>query len=88
MSTQLSNADSQAKASNDWARPYAGKGVHMVGVGGSGMQALAALLLRCGAVVSGSDLSASEATEQLEQAGATIRLGHEEGTSRRGSSWW
>lgn len=51
----------------------------MVGVGGSGMQALAALLLRCGAVVSGSDLSASEATEQLTQAGATIRLGHEEG---------
>ena len=55
---------------------YAGKRVHMVGMGGAGMEALAALLLRWGAVVSGSDQAASEATDRLMRAGAKVNIGH------------
>jgi len=50
--------------------------VHFVGIGGSGMSALAHLLLARGAMVSGCDIRDSEATRRLEQMGAVIRLGH------------
>lgn len=46
--------------------------VHMVGIGGSGMGALASLLLEQGKQVSGSDVSRSSTTRLLEDAGATI----------------
>jgi len=58
---------------------YVGKRVHMVGIGGAGMEALAALLLRWGAVVSGSDQACGEATDRLVRAGATVHIGHAAG---------
>ncbi len=46
--------------------PVAGKHVYLVGIGGSGMSGLARMLTGRGAIVSGSDASASEATAALE----------------------
>jgi UDP-N-acetylmuramate--alanine ligase len=51
--------------------------VHFMGVGGAGMCALAALLLRHGGRVSGCDLKPSRALGDLEELGATVHLGHE-----------
>jgi UDP-N-acetylmuramate--alanine ligase len=48
--------------------------VHMLGVGGSGMSALAEVLLRCGARVSGSDRVASEALRRLHARGARVQV--------------
>jgi len=50
--------------------------VHCIGIGGTGMRAIAELLLARGQVVSGSDVSASEALAGLERAGATVHVGH------------
>jgi len=61
-----------------WSDLFTGKRIHLIGIGGAGMQALAGVLLRCGAVVSGSDRQASAATEQLGAAGAQIRIGQNE----------
>ncbi len=46
--------------------------IHLVGIGGCGMSALAALLLRRGAHISGSDQNPSGSVAQLAEAGATI----------------
>jgi UDP-N-acetylmuramate--alanine ligase len=54
---------------------YVGKCVHLIGIGGSGMQALAGVLLNCGAGVSGSDEQPGYAVEQLRAAGATVAIG-------------
>lgn len=54
---------------------YVGQRVHLIGIGGSGMQALAGMLLRCGATVSGSDEHDSCAIEQLIAGGAKIAVG-------------
>jgi len=54
---------------------FTGRRVHLIGIGGSGMRALAKMLLDCGAIVSGSDLSAGPALQQLERAGAAVQLG-------------
>lgn len=58
--------------------PFAGKRVHLIGIGGCGMSAAARVLLRRGARVSGSDTSDSEATAALKAAGAVITLGQSE----------
>jgi UDP-N-acetylmuramate--alanine ligase len=50
--------------------------VHLVGIGGSGMSALASLLLQMGKQVSGSDVSVSPTTTELARAGAVISSGH------------
>jgi UDP-N-acetylmuramate--alanine ligase len=50
--------------------------IHMVGIGGTGMNSLASLLLASGWEVSGSDASATEVTENLSREGAHIRIGH------------
>ena len=49
----------------------------MVGIGGSGMAALASLLLRMGKQVSGSDSSSSAVLDQLRAAGAVIFNDHQ-----------
>lgn len=56
--------------------PFRGRRVHFIGIGGSGMRGLAALLLREGAIVSGSDRSPSSATDYLAGLGATVSAGH------------
>ena len=50
--------------------------IHLVGIGGTGLAPIAALLLDRGFQVSGSDLRANAATADLSQAGARIYIGH------------
>lgn len=59
-----------------WSSPYAGKRIHLIGIGGSGMCGLAGVLLRCGAVLSGSDRQTFKVQPRLEELGATIAVGH------------
>jgi UDP-N-acetylmuramate--alanine ligase len=56
--------------------PWLGRRIHMVGIGGSGMRAIARALIGQGAVVSGSDEMTSGAIHRLAQAGATVHIGH------------
>lgn len=51
--------------------------LHLVGIGGSGMSAIAWVLLGQGFTVSGSDRQANEITSTLAQAGATVYQGHD-----------
>ena len=53
------------------------KRLHFVGVGGVGMSGIAHVASDLGYVVSGSDMKASRYTEQLEQAGITVHIGHD-----------
>jgi UDP-N-acetylmuramate--alanine ligase len=53
-----------------------GMHIHLVGIGGSGISAVARVLLGKGFVVSGSDMQANELTAVLAAAGATIYQGH------------
>jgi UDP-N-acetylmuramate--alanine ligase len=50
--------------------------VHLVGIGGSGMSALASLLLQMGKDVSGSDEQSGASVARLGAMGATVRMGH------------
>lgn len=51
--------------------------LHLIGIGGTGLAPIASVLLEMGFQVSGSDQVASERTDTLALAGATICLGHE-----------
>ncbi len=53
-----------------------GQRVHIIGVGGFGMSAIARVLLGQGYAVSGSDLRANALTRELAAAGARIFQGH------------
>jgi len=50
--------------------------VHLVGIGGAGMSALARVLLASGASVSGSDIKESRSLAALRALGAEIFVGH------------
>ena len=50
--------------------------IHMVGIGGTGMNGIAQVLLNLGYEVSGSDLQENEATQRLRTLGAKIAIGH------------
>jgi UDP-N-acetylmuramate--alanine ligase len=52
------------------------KRFHLIGVGGVGMSALAQLLIKHQALVSGSDMHDSDVLAQLKKAGARIFIGH------------
>ncbi|HCI14302.1 MAG: UDP-N-acetylmuramate--L-alanine ligase [Gallionellales bacterium GWA2_60_142] len=52
------------------------KNIHFVGIGGSGMNGIAEVLLNLGFQVSGSDLADSAVTQRLQTLGATIHHGH------------
>ncbi len=54
------------------------KHIHFVGIGGSGMNGIAEVMLNLNFQVSGSDLSESAATQRLRQLGAEIHIGHAE----------
>jgi UDP-N-acetylmuramate--alanine ligase len=49
--------------------------VHLVGIGGMHMSAIARILLAWGHEVSGSDLRATPLTDALQQLGATVHIG-------------
>ena len=55
------------------------KSVHVVGAGGAGMNAIAAVLLASGYLVSGSDLRESAGVNRLRSLGARIAIGHSAG---------
>lgn len=50
--------------------------VHIIGIGGIGLSAMARVLLARGVHVSGSDQNASPLTDELARRGATIYIGH------------
>lgn len=52
------------------------KNLHFVGIGGSGMNGIAEVLVNLGYRVSGSDLQSSEVTRRLKRLGARVRKGH------------
>ena len=54
------------------------KCVHIVGIGGAGMSAIAELLLKSGLTVTGSDIAANEVTRKLQAEGAVVAKGHSE----------
>lgn len=58
------------------AFPVRGRRIYMIGIGGCGMAGLARMLKMRGALVSGSDLHRSEATDLLEHEG--IRIGFDQ----------
>jgi len=52
------------------------KAVHFIGIGGIGVSALARYFLSKGNIISGSDTSPSELTDQLKKEGIKIFIGH------------
>jgi UDP-N-acetylmuramate--alanine ligase len=50
--------------------------IHIVGIGGAGMSAIATVLMAMGHAVSGSDAADSERLRRLEAAGARVHVGH------------
>ena len=50
--------------------------IHLIGIGGTGLSAIARVLLEMGHTVSGSDRVESSFTRDLQSAGATIHIGH------------
>lgn len=54
------------------------KKIHFIGIGGSGMNGIAEVLLNMGYKVTGSDLFETDVTRRLRELGATIFVGHRE----------
>lgn len=54
-----------------------GTAIHLVGVGGTGMSSLAAILWQAGYQVTGSDIAASPVIDALRASGIPITLGHD-----------
>ena len=50
--------------------------IHMIGIGGAGLSAIALYLIERGHVVSGSDRELSSFTKRVESAGGEVYLGH------------
>jgi len=50
--------------------------VHFIGIGGSGLSAIARTLLESGYTVSGSDRALTPFAEEIRKAGATVYVGH------------
>ncbi len=53
------------------------KGIHFIGIGGTGMCGIAEVLLNQGYAISGSDIRETGVTERLKSLGATIYIGHQ-----------
>ncbi len=54
------------------------KKIHFIGIGGSGMNGIAEVLLNMGYRVTGSDLAETDVTRRLKELGASIFIGHRE----------
>jgi UDP-N-acetylmuramate--alanine ligase len=50
--------------------------IHLIGIGGTGLSAIARVLLEMGHLVSGSDRAESQFTRDLQSLGVTISIGH------------
>lgn len=53
------------------------KHIHMIGIGGTSMSGIAALLKNWGFNVTGSDANSSELTEELIQKNISVKIGHD-----------
>ena len=51
--------------------------IHIVGIGGAGMSAIAHVLLGRGVTVSGSDMQSNTTTKTLQAEGAMVFKGHD-----------
>ena len=69
------DTESEPAAETAPAENFAGRRIHMIGVGGAGMRALAQMLMDHGACVSGSDVAGGSALESLAEHGASIAVG-------------
>ncbi|MBI5888822.1 MAG: UDP-N-acetylmuramate--L-alanine ligase [Deltaproteobacteria bacterium] len=58
------------------------KKIHFIGIGGSGMNGIAEVLINMGYQVSGSDLSETQVTKRLGNCGAEVFIGHREANVR------
>ncbi len=56
-----------------------GKRVHLVGIGGVSMRPLGLVLQDMGLTVTGSDMNASVSTEELQEKGIQVSIGHQAG---------
>ena len=54
------------------------RNIHFIGIGGSGMNGIAQVLLNLGFNITGSDLKESSTIKQLKEMGAKIFIGHNE----------
>lgn len=54
------------------------KHIHLIGIGGTGLSAIARVLLERGYTVSGSDRAESQLAKELHQAGVRVFIGHDE----------
>jgi UDP-N-acetylmuramate--alanine ligase len=52
------------------------KNIHLIGIGGTGMNGIAEVLLNLGYAVSGTDIQENESTQRLARLGANISIGH------------
>ena len=50
--------------------------IHLIGIGGSGMRAIANILIQKGYDVSGSDVAESAVISKFREMGATVHIGH------------
>jgi UDP-N-acetylmuramate--alanine ligase len=57
-------------------RPWAGRRLHLVGLGGAGMSGYARVAVQLGARVSGSDRADGPALESLRALGVEVHVGH------------
>lgn len=57
-------------------RPWAGRRLHFIGIGGAGMSGLALVAVELGAVVSGSDRAESATLAALREIGVETAVGH------------
>ena len=60
--------------------------VHFIGIGGSGLSAIARLLLESGYTVSGSDRLMTSFADEVRKAGATVYIGHHP-RNLKGADW-
>ncbi len=56
--------------------PAEGKSYHFIGIGGVGTSALAAILMKEKAFISGSDMQESNLTDRLSEGGVTVKIGN------------
>src|SRR5215475_13952374 len=69
----MPNVEPQLRMESRSARSrFAGRHVHFIGIGGSGMSGLARMLLDSGAIVSGSEPKPNQQTFELVRRGVKI----------------
>ena len=59
------------------------KRIHLIGIGGVSMSAIAETLKDWGYIITGSDLHSSELTEKLIKDGIDVSIGHSEENARK-----